>query len=168
MITEALRAAIDLEQRGHDYYAGIATHADNPLTKVVFSSLADEELQHMERARQLYEETGAGETPSVPLGSVEEVVRAIFEESDWSKRKTWRMDNAAAYDHATELERESIALYGKLAEETESPAEKGFFLRMQEEEMGHLSALQNVSNYLEHTADWFASQEIQVWNWMNM
>lgn len=168
MITEALRAAIDLEQRGHDYYAGIAADANNPLTKAVFSSLAEEELRHMERARQLYDESGAGETPSVPLSSVEDAVRVIFEGSDWSKRKTWRMDNAAAYDHATELERDSIALYGRLAEQTESPAERGLFLRLQEEEQGHLSALQNVSNYLEHTADWFASEEIKIWNWMNM
>jgi len=168
VITEALRAAIDLEQRGHDYYADIAAHADNPLTKVVFSSLADEELQHVERAKQLCGESGAGESPSVLLGSVQDAVRAMFEESDWSKRKTWHMDNAAAYEYAAELERQSIVLYGGLADETESSAERGFFLRLQEEEMGHLSALQNVCNYLDHTADWFASEEIQVWNWMNM
>jgi rubrerythrin len=165
--SEALKAAIDLEQRGHDYYVDIAARAGNPLTKVVFSSMADEELQHMERAKQLYSETGAGESPSVPLGSVEDAVRAIFEESDWSKRRTWRMDNAAAYDHATGLERESIDLYDRLAEETESSAEREFFNRLKHEELDHLSALQNVSNYLEHTGDWFASEENQVWNWMN-
>lgn len=168
MISEALKAAMDLEQRGHAYYTDIAARADNPLTKATFSALAEEELQHLERAKQLYSESGAGESPSVPLGSAQDKVRAIFEESDWSKRNTWHMDNAAAYDYATELERDSIALYGKLAEETESSAEREFFSRLKQEELGHLSALQNVYNYLEHTADWFASEENQVWNWMNM
>ncbi len=168
MTSEGLKAAIDLEQRGHDYYVGVAAGSDNPLTRAAFSALADEELRHMERAKQLYDESGAADSPAVPLGSVEEVVRAIFEQSDWSMRKTWRMDNAEAYDHAMGLERQSIDLYGRFAEETESSAEREFFNRLKHEELGHLSALQNVSNYLDHTGDWFASQENQVWNWMNM
>jgi rubrerythrin len=165
--SEALRAAVELEQRGHDYYADIAEHAGNPLTKVVFSTLADEELIHMERVRQLYGQTRAGEAPSLPHGSLENAVRRIFEHTEWGQRKAWEMDNAAAYSYATELEREAYALYSRLAESTGSAAEKEFFSRLQDEEIGHLTALQNVYNFLEHTGDWFASEENRVWNWMN-
>lgn len=168
MTSEALKAAIDLEQRGHDYYAGVAAKANNPLTRGAFSALAEDELRHMERARQLYSTSGAAESPGVPLGSVEEVVRRIFEQSDWSQRRTWQMDNAEAYEHATGLERQSIDMYTRFAEETESSAEREFFNRLRTEELDHLAALQNVSSYLDHTADWFASQENRVWNWMNM
>lgn len=166
--SEALRIALDFEQRGHDYYEDTAAHAESPMTKVVFSALAAEELQHMERIKRLFSETDAGKSPSVLEQSVEDEVRRFFEQSEWSERKTWEMDNAAAYDYATQLERESYALYRKLADETESPEEKEFFLRLMGEETKHLAALQNVYNYLTHTGDWFASQETQVWNWMNM
>lgn len=166
--SEAVRAALEFEQRGHDYYKDIAAHAENPLTSAVFAALAAEELQHMQRIRRLAGETGVGEAPSLPEGSVEDAVRRVFEETEWSGRETWQMDNAAAYDYATQLEREGHALYCKLAEETESPQEREFFVKLQQEEMSHLTALQNVYNYLNHSGDWFASSESSVWNWMNM
>lgn len=166
--SEALRAALEFEQRGHDYYRDIAERAENPLTRAVFSGMADEELLHMERIRQLYGETGAGETPSIPPGTLEDAVRRMFEGSSWTERETWKMDNAAAYNYATELEREGYALYSRLAEETGSDAEREFFRKLRQEELNHLSALQNVHNYLENTPEWFASEEVHVWNWMNM
>jgi len=166
--SEAIRAALDFEQRGHDYYKDIAAHAENPLTRTVFSTLADEELQHMERIRQLYDETGAGEAPSAPPGSLEEAVRRVFDNTEWKEREAWKMDNAAAYDFATGLEREGYALYSRLAEESESDREREFYRRLQNEELNHLSALENVHNYLDRTADWFAREEVHVWNWMNM
>ncbi len=166
--SEALRAAIEFEQRGHDYYRDIADRAENPLTKAVFSGLADEELIHMERIRDLYGRTGAGAAPSMPDRALEDAVRRVFEGSSWTDRETWKMDNAAAYNYATELEREGHALYSRLAEETPSEAEREFFRQLRQEEMNHLTALQNVFNYLEHTPDWFASDESSVWNWMSM
>ena len=168
MNTKALRVALDVEQRGHDYYEDIAAHAENPLTKAAFTELAAEELQHMECIRQLYDETGAGKSSSLPQGTMEDTVRRLFKEFEGREREAWKMDNAAAYEHATALERESYALYSRLANETESQAEREFFRKLMEEELIHLSALQNVSNYLTHTGDWFASEETHVWNWMNM
>lgn len=165
--SEALRAALEFEQRGHDYYKRIADQSENPLTKGVFAGLAQEELYHMDRIRELSEETGAGESLSAPAGSLEDAVRLIFEGSEWTEREAWTLDNAEAYEYATNLEREGHALYTRFAEEAESEAERVFFRALLKEELKHLTALENVYNYLQHTGDWFASEEIHVWNWMN-
>lgn len=165
----ALRAALDLEQRGHDYYRETASRAENPLTRMVFSALADEELQHMKRISELYEHGGSAPmTSSIPGGSPESAVKRVFERFAEQERTAWELDNESAYEYAMELERQSYALYDRLANESENSAEAEFFRNLAGQENQHLTALENVLNYLRHTGDWFAAEESRVWNWMNM
>lgn len=168
-LQEALTAALDLEQMGHDYYLEVASNAKSPLTQRVFSALADQEVDHMRRIREIYESLESAEAASVAqAGSLEDLVKAVFQQFTKQERSTWDMDNAAAYECAMDLERGSYSMYDKLAHERDDPAEVRFFEALLEEESEHLIAIENVYNYLQHTGDWFASQESRVWNWMNM
>lgn len=166
---DALKGALDLEKKGHDYYMDIASKADNPLTQSVFFSLAAQEFIHMQRIRQLYEGQPQSEgVPSIARGEMEKQVREIFDRFTAEKREAWAMDNAAAYEYAIELERDSAAMYDKMSHDSINPGEAEFFQSLRAEENEHLAALENVSAYLGDTGNWFADEEIRVWNWMNM
>ena len=74
---------------------------------------------------------------------------------------------ANAYEHAMHLEPDSIDLYASFAAESTDVSETTFFQGLEKEEVNHLTALQNVYHYLQHTSDWFESTESETWNWMN-
>lgn len=166
--SEAYTASLDMESKGHKYYEKIAAEATNTLTKAVFTSLANEELWHIDRIHELYERAGECIADSHPPGTVEDAVKDVLKRFESKERDVWKMDNAEAYKYAMNLERDGMALYEKLADESKTPDETLFFKRLQTEEGKHLEAIENVFFYLERTGDWFASQEDRVWNWMNM
>jgi rubrerythrin len=165
---EALKSALELEAKGFEYYRDVAEKAKNPLTTEVFKALADQELVHMETIQKMYD---SANLEGVTLGDqdlgMEKMIRSMFGRFSSQQRKAWEMDNSEAYDYAKELERGSIALYTKLAGESDNPQEKTFFESLTRAEESHLNALDNVSFYLMQTGDWFASDEGRVWNWMN-
>lgn len=167
-IQEELKSALDFERTGHDYYASVAEKVKNPLTKEVFSALAGQELVHMERIQEIFDNLKAeGVQPHVHAEGIEQMVQRILKQFTTHERDAWEMDNAEAYEYAQDLERQGIAMYNRLAEESLGSVEKQFFKALSEEEFFHLTALQNVYFYLERTGDWFGSEEGRVWNWMN-
>jgi len=96
-LKEALQAALDFEQRGHDFYAATAEKARNPLTREVFSGLAGQELVHMERIQEVYENldfTGVARSPQT--GNMERFIRGVFDRFAKQDRDTWSIDNAEA------------------------------------------------------------------------
>ena len=166
---DALKTALDLEKKGHAYYMDTARKTDNPLTQSVFFSLAAQELVHMQRIKNLYEGQQEAEgVPSIAPGEMEQAVKEIFDKFTSEQREAWAMDNAAAYEYAMKLERDAAAMYDRLVHESINPGESRFFESLRAEENKHLAALENVAGYLGWTGEWFAEEEIRVWNWMNM
>jgi rubrerythrin len=167
-LKDALQAAIGLEQKGYDHYQKALEDAKNPLTQKLFTTLAEQELEHMRIIRELFE-GGAKETSAavIPGEALEMVVKEIFGDFSKDDRSVWDIDVATAYEHAMKLEQESIDMYSSLADESGDVSETTFFQALSEEEVKHLTALQNVYHYLKHTSDWFESTESETWNWMN-
>ena len=165
---DALEASIGLEQKGYDHYTQALADARNPLTKKLFTVLADQERAHIQRIRELFE---AGEAKvsgdTIPGEALEMIVKDVFDEFSKDDRSAWDVDVSSAYEHAMHLEQESIDIYRSFAAESANTPEKRFFQELQQEEVKHLTALQNVYHYLNHTADWFESTESETWNWMN-
>ena len=165
---DALQASLGLEQKGYDHYKKALADAKNPLTQKLFTTLADQELEHMRRIRELFEKD-AEETSdaTIPGEALEMVVKEIFDAFSKDDRSGWDVDVASAYEHAMHLEQESIDMYSNFATESADASETTFFQALKEEEVKHLTALQNVYHYLTHTSDWFESTESVTWNWMN-
>ncbi|MBA7593958.1 ferritin family protein [candidate division WOR-3 bacterium] len=167
-LNEALQAALGLEQKGYDHYKQALSQAKNPLTESLFSTLADQELDHMRRIRELFEVSPSEPTKvSIPRSELEKVVRNVFEKFSKEDRSTWDLDITEAYEHAMHLEQESITMYGRFAKESKASVETAFFKALEQEEVNHFTALQNAYHYLKHTSDWFESSESETWNWMN-
>lgn len=167
-LKEALQASLGLEQKGYDHYRAALADAKNPLTQRLFTTLADQELEHMKRIRELFEKD-ARETSdaTIPGEALEMVVKELFDSFSKDDRSGWDIDIASAYEHAMHLEEESIELYSSLATDSDDVSETAFFEALRKEEVSHLNALQNGYHYLKHTPDWFESSESERWNWMN-
>jgi rubrerythrin len=165
---DALEASIGLEQKGYDHYTQALAEAKNPLTKKLFATLAEQELEHMRRIRELFEkEAGKDSCDIIPGTALEMIVKEVFDGFSKDDRSAWDVDVSSAYEHAMHLEQESIDMYSSFAAESANAPEKRFFQELEKEEGKHLTALQNVYHYLTHTADWFESTESETWNWMN-
>jgi rubrerythrin len=167
-LKDALQASLGLEQKGYDHYQKALADAKNPLTQKLFTTLAEQELEHMRRIRELFEE-GEKETTAatIPGEALEMVVKEIFDSFSKDDRSDWDIDVASGYEHAMHLEQESIDMYSSFTSESADASEKDFFQALKEEEVKHLTALQNVYHYLKATSDWFESTESETWNWMN-
>jgi rubrerythrin len=167
-LKDALQASLGLEQKGYDHYQKALGDARNPLTQKLFTTLAKQELEHMKRIRELFEE-GEKKTvdATIPGEALEMVVKEIFDSFSKDDRSGWDIDVANAYEHAMHLEQESIDMYSSLSSESSDGSERTFFQALKEEEVKHLTALQNVYHYLKATPDWFESTESETWNWMN-
>lgn len=163
-----LKAAISLEEKGHIFYKEAASKAVNPLTKRLFSVLSKQELEHKKRIQEIYE----GSKPSSEVGSVEkslmeDSIKDIFMDFSQEVRSNWTLDTVEAYKQAMEFEKESAEMYKKLSKNSTEKWEEEFFLSLEKEENDHFTAIENVYNYLEHSGDWFESEESKTWNWMN-
>ncbi len=167
-IKDALQASLGLEQKGYEHYKQALDDAKNPLTQKLFTTLAEQELEHMKRIRELFEkDTAETSADTIPGEALEMVVKEIFNDFSKDDRSGWDIDVANAYEHAMHLEQESIDMYESLSSESADTSETAFFQALKQEEVKHLTALQNVYHYLQHTSDWFESTESETWNWMN-
>ncbi|MBM7623623.1 ferritin-like domain-containing protein [Sporohalobacter salinus] len=163
---ESLELAISLEEKGHAYYEKHAENAVNPLVKKVLKSLGAQELDHVEKIKQIAE--GKEIEEDYEPSDIESEVKEVFEEFSDKEREGWKEENVDVYEHAMELEKDIYQVYERLAEETDDPKEKEFFEALMEEEDKHYESLQNVYYYFTRPGDWFAQEESKVWNWMNM
>ena len=66
------KLAIELEEKGHDFYSSTARKVNNPLAKSTLESLADRELVHLEKVKEFYRNlTGEQKLPEGWLKNVE-------------------------------------------------------------------------------------------------
>ena len=163
---ESLDLAIELEQKGHDYYEENAAKADNPMAKSVLESLSQQELDHIETIKQIAAGKGV-ENVEVTPSNVEDNVREVFESFSDKEKEEWEDVDEEVYRHALKLEEDIYDLYADLAEQTEGKEEE-FFTALMAEENKHYESIQNALYYLTNNSKWLDEEESQVWNWMNI
>lgn len=166
-LKEVLKTALELEEKGYRYYHEVSGKAGNPLTRNLFTVLAEQELSHMDRIKELYEKSSIQISKStVPSEELQKAVRQVFNNFSKEERDTWDIDIEDAYEYAMQLERDSSKMYRDFSTKSKNSGETEFFKSLENEENAHFSALQNVYNYLKHTQGWFEAEESKTWNWM--
>jgi rubrerythrin len=170
-ITRPLEFVLDFEAKGAGMYLKLARETKQPLGKKLFYSLAAEEVEHAQKADNIFQaiegKGTAGEASEQKLPAIEKVMKDFFERSADKDLKTERQD-LAGYELAMEMEREGYKAYAAFHAEATDPKEKEFFSRILKEEKEHIDALANVYAYLTDTDDWMQKEESKVWNWMNL
>jgi rubrerythrin len=159
---QALEKALQLEIDGMAFYRKAANDVQSTVTKEMFAYLADAEVTHMDRIKQISESlkmTGNWrhfEHGKVPAGIKEIISRLAKENKD---NLVPDATDTQAIDTGLDLEVKSIDYYTGQYAKSDDPNEKSFYLSLVEEENSHYRALQDMKFYLENPEAWYAEHE---------
>lgn len=169
LIDEA-KLAIELEKKGYELYAKVASVTPNPLLKTVFLSLADRETLHMERVKEIYQHlTGekklsndwlkAAGISSEKGALLKPMLQKLSKSLNFKADKKQEENNTKAYTIAKNLEKNSHALYSEMAKEAKDELTRSFFTALAKEESEHFVILDETLQYLNNPAEWFKKEE---------
>lgn len=149
---DALNDALDLEIKGHEFYAQCAGHTSNNEGQEFFKYLAGEELVHYNRVSEIYRNNfnrDYCEYRERTLKRGEE--STIFEKHVPGGNLDKKSDALDALNIATRAEEKSIMLYEDLAGRSSEPEMREFFEILVGEEKNHLSLLENEVEFVTET-----------------
>jgi rubrerythrin len=150
----ALDVAIQTEKDGRDFYVRAAEGTNDPGGKVLFASLADDELEHLrllESQRQALTEGGRWLPPSSAgeEDRASEIVGAqIFGREALSDDVAAYTSELSALRMAYLIERDAVTFYTRAASETEDPDGRAMYERLVEMEKEHQRILEEEYNAL--------------------
>jgi rubrerythrin len=159
----AMQVALDNEMREREFYLKHAERTRNQVGKAMFGQIADEELEHYERLKELHERWEKREKwpETVPLRVkdtiVKDVLKDIVAKIDETPEKD--DDDLQAIRTALEFEAKGAAHYAKLRDEVSDPKEKEFFDLLSKIEHEHYVSLKDTEEYLTDPASWYVKTE---------
>ena len=162
-IMDALRAAIQLEVDGKEFYQQSGEKSDNDLVRKLFRTLADEEDTHKKKAQEIYDALKRGQDwPDVePPSEKGERLNSIFTQATKELGSKVKIAQAEleAIKIARDMENKSYDFYQARYAEAVYPKEQKYYQALAAEERGHYLALVDSYEYLTDPAGWFAGKE---------
>jgi rubrerythrin len=148
--------------REREFYLKNAERTNNPLGKAMFQQIADEELEHYERLKELHEKWEKQEMwpETLPLKvkdtAVKDVLKDVVKRVEEIPEKD--DDDLEAVRQAIEFEAKGAAFYGKLRDGATDPKEQAFFDLLAKIEHEHYLSLKETEEYYMDPASWFAQK----------
>jgi len=159
----ALEVALNNEMRERAFYLKHAQRTKNPVGKAMFRQIADEELEHYERLKELHDKWKKEEMwpETVPLKVKDTVVKNVLLDLMKAADKTPERDDddLKAIQTAIDFEAAGEAFYAKLRDEVTDSREKAFFDLLSKIEHEHYLSLKETEEYLTDPASWFTRTE---------
>jgi rubrerythrin len=163
---EALKLALKTEQDGRTMYLNATSRISNPLAKSTLSTLADEELVHIQLIEDFYNDLKSG-GPGVLSAQLKKAVnydlrrKTIFEAARGRMEKTIEADPDVfeAYKAAIKFEEDGAKMYNELAGKTGNDTARQMYVFLNEQENDHYRILAETLHYLENPNEWFIEQE---------
>ena len=159
----ALEVALNNELRERQFYLKNAAKTKNPLGKIMFERIGDEELEHYERLKQLHEKWEQGERwpETVPLVVQGTTVRAILTSIAKNAEEMPPDDknDLKAVRTAIAFEAKGAAFYAELGKGVVDAKEKAFFNLLAQIENEHYLTLKDTEEYLTDPASWYRRRE---------
>lgn len=147
----ALEMAINNELRERAFYLSHAGRTKNLLGKAMFEQLADEELEHCTRLKEIREEWRKQNRwpETVPLTIKNTVVRDIFLRTvqEAGEKQESDGDDLDAIRTAIEFEARGAKLYAELRDALSAPLERDFFNLLSTIENEHYLSLVDTLEY---------------------
>lgn len=155
---DLINIAIEMEDKGNTFYKKAASKLEDSEAKSIFIKLADEELKHKERFKELQmvvidEMAGDKSSDFFDMEAskyIDDLVHAsVFpEDEDIDKFLENISGPLSAINMALDLEKDSILLYQALSEGTKNRSTRETVLSIIIEERKHISLLNSVKlNY---------------------
>ena len=159
----ALEVALNNEMREREFYLKNARRTKSPLGKAMFQQIGDEELEHYERLKQLYQKWEKQEKwpETIPLKVnntiVKEVLVDIVKKVDETPQAD--VDDLEAVRRAIDFEAKGAEYYSGLRDTVVDPKEKGFFDLLSKIETEHYLSLKDTEEYFIDPAAWYQKVE---------
>lgn len=159
----ALEVALNNEMREREFYLKQAKRTENPLGKKMFEQIADDELEHYERLKELHQTWIKKERwpETVPLKIKNTVVKDILVE--FLKNPEGKIkgdsDDLEAVRIALDFESKGAKLYADLRDASSNPQEKAFFDLLSKMEQEHYLSLKDTEEYMVDPSSWFQKME---------
>ena len=158
-----LATALQMEEKGKQYYEKAATTTQNEVGREIWKLLAGYEVQHMERIREIYGKLqgGAAWTEDMASFAVATDLGRVFRELAEAKRDQVKAvaSDVEALGVGVDFESASVNFYEQHLAEAQEPLEKKFLELMVAEEREHLNLLSDLRFYYQDPAGWYLEKE---------
>ncbi len=164
-LREALEISLDYEKKVRDHYKMGVEKITNPVGKRIFTTLAEEEQNHVDFLQNRLECLDRPETEPMPFGTV---VPPEWVEAAQRKIERPPSDAIATQSDidlvklALELEHETSAFYRSLMDKLENDEDKKLFEPFIDIEDGHISIVQAELDSLQGIGFWFDFKEFSL------
>lgn len=164
-LKHSFKEAIKFEQYGREFFLKASDEAKNPLAKEIFAKLADEELKHIKRIKEVFdsllqESKWPNETPkseNLPWKHIFKEALNNFKEL--VKQNTQDME---ALQLGLDFEAKGYKFYNEMVQKATTEVEKAFFEFLRDEEEGHYLIIENLKKYMENPIDWYGEEEHHI------
>lgn len=159
----ALDVALNNELRERAFYLNHCQRTSNPVGRAMFQQIADEELEHYERLKQLHDLWRQQKKwpETVPLEvrhtSVKDVLRDQLKQAENLPQRD--NDDLQAIQTAIDFEARGAAFYAELRDSVTDPREKQFFGLLADIEREHYLSLKDTEEFLIDPASWYRIKE---------
>ena len=153
----ALATGIKTEKDSIEMYRKAAANTANPLGKVLFETLVEEEQSHL----MALEKHVGKENWQRPRDAFRDRVRTVFQEAtrDMQERLKADPDDVEAIRIALEFERKGYKVFKADAEWIPDRESKELLEWLADQENEHFKLLQDLHEYLEKGYSWFVANE---------
>jgi rubrerythrin len=152
---KALEEAVQFETDGREFFLKAAQKAKSYFAKLIFETIAEEELGHIKRVKAIYDRSATFEKQSsAPLISEKNTLENVFQQAKKNMDETLvtNADELEAIRLGVQLEIKGHEFYKRLAEEAPSEFEKVFYQQLAQEESHHFSILHQVEEAVMKSA----------------
>lgn len=160
---KSLEVALNNELREREFYLKNAERTKNPLGRKMFISIADDELQHYNRLKELHNIWSNHEKwpETVPLKVKDTIVKDIL--LDFLKKVDQKTpgdtDDLEAVRIAIEFESKGARLYEELRDSSSDEKERDLFDLLSKMEKEHYLSLKDTEEYFIDPQAWFQKME---------
>jgi rubrerythrin len=159
----ALKFALQNEQKERDFYLANARRTKNLAGKNMFKQIADEEKEHFDVLKKLHDQWEKKQKwpATIPLKVKKSLAGSILKSMSGKKSARLRgdEDDLKAIRTALDFEARGMALYTKLENESTDPKEKKFFNLIAGIEREHFLSLRETEEFLTDPASWYQNME---------
>lgn len=155
---EVIRAAVQLERDGRQFYLDLAKKASNDMSRRMFASLADDETLHIEWIEKL--SPGAKNAEPANRDIYQRLCHIFTDIPESHKQEAAASEgDLHAIDLAVDREEKSRLAYVKWAEESDSEEVRQLCTILSDAERFHRELLENTKEYFQKPGDWFMQEE---------
>jgi len=165
-LEKVLKESLAIEQRGYKWYSEGAEKIKNSLGRRMLQRLAEDELIHIQRIKDIYESVTKNTLDDVRVDSphlamLNEIFDRMKEQLDEAVDEMTEVgvDDEEIINVALELESHSRFFYEEAAQKASDKVVKDFYKRLAKEEKSHYELLQKTNQYLANPSLFFGMSD---------